>query len=194
MTVATLVALLRQAWRTHRVPLIVIGVAVGLFEFILTRVAPSPTRRASSAVLFSTLPPEVRSLIGNEVALSAGGFLAFGYVHPFFMLLLGVWVVRTSSAAIAGEIGRGTMDLLATRPVSRWHFVAAGLTTLGLGLGLILAAALTAPRLVCVCDRSAFRSRRSCQSRARPGCSSLPGGPWVWQSARPGEPAVKPFH
>jgi len=136
-----LVTLLRHAWARHRVPLITIAAAVGLFEFILTRIAPASNQVNWIATVITTLPPEIRSLLGSDIALSSGGFLALGYGHPFFIALQVVWVVRTSSAAVADEVGRGTMDLLATRPVARWHFVAAGMTALGLGLGVILAAA-----------------------------------------------------
>lgn len=144
MSASTLTTLLRRAWLTHRGPLVVIAVAVGFFEFILTRIAPAPNEVSWLTTFLTTLPGDVRSLLGNDVALSPGGFLALGYAHPFFMLLLGVWIIRTSSAAIAGEIGRGTMDLLAARPVPRWHFIVGGAATAGSGLAVILAAAWTA--------------------------------------------------
>jgi ABC-type transport system involved in multi-copper enzyme maturation permease subunit len=137
----TNVTLLWHAWRRHRIPLVTIGIAIGLFEFILTRLAPAPNEVSWVSGLLMTLPPEMRALIGNDVALSAGGFLALGYGHPFFILLMSAWVVRTGSAGVAGEIGMGTMDLLASRPVPRWHFVAAGMATVAAGLGLVVACA-----------------------------------------------------
>ena len=138
---ATIATLLRHARARHLASLIPIALAIGLFEFILTRMAPAPNEVNWISSLLMTLPPEIRSLIGNEVALSPGGFLAIGYGHPFFILLSSAWVVRTSSAAIAGEIGMGTMDLLASRPVPRWHFVAAGMTTVAAGLVVIIGCA-----------------------------------------------------
>jgi ABC-2 type transport system permease protein len=87
------------------------------------------------------LPEEVRALIGNDMALTPGGFLALGYSHPFFILLLSAWVVRVSAAAIATEIGTGTMDLLASRPAARWTFLVAGMKAVMLGLIVILGAA-----------------------------------------------------
>jgi len=132
--------MLRHAWARHRVPLVAIAAAIGLFEFVLTRIAPAPNEVSWIATLIATLPSDVRGLLGNDVALSAGGFLALGYAHPFFILLLSTWVVRTSSSVVADEIGRGTMDLMASRPVARWHFVAAGMTALGLGLAVIVLA------------------------------------------------------
>jgi ABC-2 type transport system permease protein len=141
VNVRPIVTLVRNGWTRHRVPLIPIAAAIGLFEFILTRMAPARNEVSWMSGLLAAFPPELRALIGNEVALSPAGFLAIGYGHPFFILLLSAWVVRTSSAAVAGEVGRGTMDLLATRPVPRWQFVAAGITTIVLGLAAIVTAA-----------------------------------------------------
>jgi ABC-2 type transport system permease protein len=140
----TLAALLAHAWARHRVVLACVVAAIAAFEFILTELAPAPNEVSWVSAIITTLPPSIRALAGNDVALSPAGFLALGYAHPFFMILLSVWVVRVSSAGVAGEIGRGTMDLLASRPVPRWHFVAAGFACLVFGLALILVTAWTA--------------------------------------------------
>lgn len=138
MSAVTIGSLLRHGWARHRLPLLPIAVVIGLFEFIMTRTAPAPNEVSWMTGILSALPPGVRALVGNEIAMSPGGFLAIGYAHPFFMLLLATWIVRVSSAALAGEIGLGTMDLLASRPVPRWHFVAAGMVTIAVGLIVIL--------------------------------------------------------
>ena len=140
MTGSTLAALLGHAWRRHRVTMIAISVAVGLLEFIFTRMAPLPNQVNWMALMLQTLSQEVQDMLGNEAMLSSGGFLALGYVHPFFILVTSVWVVRVSSAAVAGEVGRGTMDLLASRPVPRWQLIAAGFITLAAGLVVIVGA------------------------------------------------------
>jgi len=139
VSAVTIATLLRHAWARHRVTLAVISVAIGVFEFILTRLAPAPNEVSWVSSLLMTLPPEMKALIGNEIATSPGGFLAIGYGHPFFLMLLGAWIVRTSSAAVAGEIGVGTMDLLASRPVRRWQFVVSGMLTVAIGLAVIVA-------------------------------------------------------
>lgn len=138
MSGRTIAALLRHAWARHRIPLIPIALAIGLFEFLLTRFAPAPNEVSWMTTMMAAIPQELRTLIGSDVAMSPGGFLALGYAHPFFILLLSTWVARTSSAAVAGEVGLGTMDLLASRPARRWHFVAAGMLTVALGLVVIL--------------------------------------------------------
>jgi ABC-2 type transport system permease protein len=117
--------------------LVAIAAAIGIFQFVLTRLAPAPDEVSWVATLLMTLPPELRALVGNEVAVTPGGFLAIGYSHPFFIILLSVWVVRVSSAAVAGEVGLGTMDVLASRPVPRWYFIGAGMIASAVGLALI---------------------------------------------------------
>jgi ABC-2 type transport system permease protein len=141
---STLLTLLRHAWARHGVVLVSTATAIGAFELVLTRMAPTPNEVGWMSTLLATLPPNIRTLLGNEVALSSSGFLALGYAHPFFMMLLSAWIVRVTSAAVAGEIGRGTMDLLASRPVPRWQFAAAGAAAATLGIACILAVAWTA--------------------------------------------------
>ena len=137
----TWATLLRHAWVRHRVVLLITAAALCLFEFVGTRLAPTPNEVGWVSTLFATLPANLRALLGNEVALSPAGFLAVGYAHPFFMILLSAWIIRVTSAAVGGEIGRGTMDLLASRPVPRWHFVASGAIAAAAGVaGIVLAA------------------------------------------------------
>ena len=129
--------LLRHAWARHRGPLLTMAPAIGLFQFLLTRLAPAPNEVSWVSNLLMAMPPELRTLVGNEIAVTPGGFLAIGYTHPFFVILLSVWVVRVSSTAVAGEVGLGTMDLLASRPLRRWHFIAAGMLAIAAGLAAI---------------------------------------------------------
>jgi ABC-type transport system involved in multi-copper enzyme maturation permease subunit len=136
--------LLRYHWWRHRVPLIPMAVSLALFEFLLTRIAPAPDEVSWIAGILAAVPPQLLALIGDDVAAgSPSGFLAIGYGHPFFFLLLSVWVVRVSSRVLAGEIGGGTMDLVAARPVARWVHLAAGFVALAAGLAVLTGAAWT---------------------------------------------------
>lgn len=139
MRLGPLGPLFRHHWLRHRLPLLPMAVGLALFEFMITRMAPSPNEATWMTRLLATVPPKLMALAGSEFAATPAGVLAIGYGHPFFVLLLSVWAVRVSSGAVAGEIGRGTMDLLAARPVPRWHHVAAGFATIAAGLGLLLA-------------------------------------------------------
>ena len=44
--------------------------------------------------------------------------------HPFILLLVSMWAIGRGSAAVAAEVERGTLDLILSRPVSRWAYLA----------------------------------------------------------------------
>jgi ABC-2 type transport system permease protein len=135
-------SLLRHHWRQHRWALAPMAAGLALFEFAITQVAPAPDEVSWMSRILAFVPPQLLALAGNEVsATSPGGFIAIGYGHPFFLLLVSALAVRVSSGALAGEIGRGTMDLLAARPVDRWQHVTAAFVAAAAGLALLLAAA-----------------------------------------------------
>ncbi len=114
-------ALLAHQWRRHRVPLVLVPAGLLLFDFLVTRIAPTPAQTAQFTAIMAFVPPPALQAMGLEDAgsLSARGVLAFAYVHPFVIALLGLWTVRVGAGGMAGEIGAGTMDLVASRPVGR---------------------------------------------------------------------------
>lgn len=142
MTDGRSAALLARFWRQHRSMLAIIAAGLALFEFVITRVAPAPGDAGFLAGLVALLPAQISAFIGGELALgSPGGVIAFGYLHPFFIALLSAWVIRVSASALAGEIGRGTMDLLAARPIPRVAHVLAAWVWTATGLAILLGAA-----------------------------------------------------
>lgn len=134
--------LLRHLLRRHWRPLVAMSGGLMLFQLVMTRMAPAPNEVGWMSQIMRAVPPELMALAGSEASpITPGGFLGLGYSHPFFMVLLSAWVIRVSSGALAGEIGLGTMDLLASRPVSRWQHVAAALVFVGAGLVVLIGAA-----------------------------------------------------
>lgn len=71
----------------------------------------------------------MRTLMGGEMIRldHAMDMLSIGYVHPLVQAVLCIWAVGRASGAIAGEIDRGTMDLLLAQPIARWRLVVAHL-------------------------------------------------------------------
>ncbi len=63
----------------------------------------------------------LRTLLGGErIDLNqAMDFLSVCLVHPTMITILPLWAISRSTQAIAGEIDRGTMELLLAQPVSR---------------------------------------------------------------------------
>ncbi len=135
--------LLRHHARLHRVPLVPLALGLAVFEWIMTFVARQPAVSHFLSTALSAAPPQFLALLSQDqvASVSAQGIIGVGYSHPFALLMMAVVAVRVPSAALAGEIGRGTMDLVAARPVLRVAHVAAALLAVLAGLAILAVAA-----------------------------------------------------
>jgi ABC-2 type transport system permease protein len=76
-------------------------------------------------VLFEGPGRIARTLIGGDyLALdSAMDLLSIGYVHPLILTIFCIWAVGRAAGAVAGELDRGTMELLLAQPLPRWRLI-----------------------------------------------------------------------
>ena len=138
--------LIGKLLRDVRLPLLVVGLLLGAFqclwakitERILGQLAPFFHGLASLAGLsprdiqneiFAGPGKIVRTLLGGEsvVLENAMDMLSIGYVHPLMQTIFCIWAVGRAAGAIAGEIDRGTMELLLAQPLSRTRVLLAHL-------------------------------------------------------------------
>lgn len=54
-------------------------------------------------------------------------FLAVGLLHPVVLILVSVWAIGRAAGAVAGEVDKGTMELLMSQPVPRDRLILAHL-------------------------------------------------------------------
>ena len=59
----------------------------------------------------------LRGLGGSSMDFSTAAIEMAFWNHPFVLLMFAVWAIARGSGAVAGEIERGTMDLVLSRPV-----------------------------------------------------------------------------
>jgi ABC-2 type transport system permease protein len=79
----------------------------------------TPEARAELVGQMTALPDVFRGLLGEPINIDTlGGWISFraGNVLP---IMLGLWSVLALSGTLAGEAARGSLDLLASTPVSR---------------------------------------------------------------------------
>jgi ABC-2 type transport system permease protein len=71
----------------------------------------------------------LQSLMGGEgIRIDhAMDMLSIGYVHPLMVTIFCIWAIGRSSGAIAGEIDRGTMELILSQPLARPRIILAHL-------------------------------------------------------------------
>ena len=138
--------LVRKLLRDARLPLAVVALLLGAFQVLWARVvgriigqlAPFFNQLAAGAglsardvqgELFSGPAKIIRTIIGGEsIDMDrAMDLLSVGYVHPLMVTIFCIWGVGRAAGAIAGEIDRGTMELLLAQPLARARVILAHL-------------------------------------------------------------------
>src|SRR5262245_58599456 len=136
--------LVRKLLRDLRWSLLAVMLLLGLFQFlwakiterILSKLSPlfvglanqaGLDREQLEARIFEGPGKATRTLIGGEAVNleRAMDMLSIGYVHPLMQVIFCIWAIGRASGAIAGEIDRGTMELLLAQPLSRSRVVLA---------------------------------------------------------------------
>lgn len=98
----------------------------------------------------------MRTFIGGDAVdlNNAMDMFSVGYIHPLVQTILCIWAIGRAAGALAGEIDRGTMELLLSQPVGRGAVILAHLVVdlitipilcLSLWLGSAIGCALVSP-------------------------------------------------
>jgi ABC-2 type transport system permease protein len=89
----------------------------------VTKMIPLPNLKA---IIFEGPGKFLQAILGGQsIDISKlGDFLSIGYIHPLPQTILLIWAVGRASGALAGELERGTMELLIAQPIARWRIVA----------------------------------------------------------------------
>jgi ABC-2 type transport system permease protein len=118
-----------------------------LFQFVSAVTFPSIGGTRNVQAVFEALGPDMQRLLKLAPNLQAGfgpaNYLAFGYFHPVFLGLGSAFVVSRASDAIAGDIERGTVLFILSRPVLRQNLLLG--KTLEMLLSLLLVVFVAIP-------------------------------------------------
>jgi ABC-2 type transport system permease protein len=131
----------REVWGTT----LLLGVLLFAVEGVLAFVLPTfASHFAAQMTQFKFFQNIIQAMIGADIGQTIGPevFLAIAWVHPVVLSLVWAHAVVTATRVPAGEVDRGTIDVLLGLPVSRWG-VYASETVVWAGSGtLILLAAV----------------------------------------------------
>lgn len=136
--------LVRKLLRDVRLTLLAVALLLGLFQVLwakvtermLSKVTPffaalagmgGMTTKDLEAIIFEGPGKIVRTILGGDrIQLdTAMDMLSIGYVHPLMQTIFCIWAVGRAAGAIAGEIDRGTMELLLAQPLARARLILA---------------------------------------------------------------------
>jgi ABC-2 type transport system permease protein len=144
-----MITLVRKLLRDLRVPLLVVCLILCAFQCFWVKITQRVVTDVSPffASITTALQKVPAALVSKEGDLSkiienrlfkgpgrimqtlAGGdnmrfekamdMLSIGYVHPLMQTLFCIWAIGRAAGAIAGELDKGTMELLMAQPISR---------------------------------------------------------------------------
>jgi ABC-2 type transport system permease protein len=86
-------------------------------------------QKAIENIIFSGPGKLAQTIIGGESLHfeRAMDVLSIGYVHPLMQIIFAIWAIGRAASAVAGEIDRGTMELLLAQPIPRRSVILAHL-------------------------------------------------------------------
>jgi ABC-2 type transport system permease protein len=102
--------------------------------------ATRKTEESAGEVLGGARMRMFRAMGGPAMDFSTGAIEMTYWKHPIFILMFSLWAIARGSGSVAGELERGTMDLVMSRPVSRTSFVASQMAVGLIGIVLMVAA------------------------------------------------------
>lgn len=117
-------AMLRQVWRESR--LLMLGCAITLFVFCWIRVwIVGRIDMSRFQGILEILRPEFEnfSAVDFEQALTYPGRVAFTFTEPMVVFLIVIWGIARGSDAVSGPLGRGTMEMMLSQPISRLRYM-----------------------------------------------------------------------
>lgn len=137
-----------KTFRDSRWTALIVGLAMALILIVtgVTIAAEFDTeaKRLAIAAQMATLPAIFQGILGDAIGIERiGGFLSWRSINVM-PIVLGIWTVVAMSGLLAGELARGSLDLLASTPLGRvrlalqkvgGYLVALGVATVVVGIG-----------------------------------------------------------
>jgi ABC-2 type transport system permease protein len=109
-----------------------IALVIFLFQIAVCGIVHDNERVKALIQYIDMLPSFIKTFIGGE-AVQAGniaGLIAIGYQEPLVLLLYMLYAVGVPTALLAGEVQRGTMELILSRQTTKTQvYICAGLIT-----------------------------------------------------------------
>ena len=110
-----------------------IALLIFLFQLAICGIVHDNERVKAMLQYIDMLGPYIKAFIGGD-ALQFGdiaGLIAIGYQEPFVLLLYMLFAVGVPTALLAGEVQKGTMELILSRQITKTQvYICAALITI----------------------------------------------------------------
>jgi len=130
---------LKQSAKGIRTKTLLLCIGLFVFEFLFAILASSSYIRADLAKNMKETPPMVSQMMGEGFAdaVMKYSIMAFGYVHPFMLVLFILFIFFAFSQVITSEISSGAIGFTLSKPVSRNRIFFNLWIIIYIGLGLL---------------------------------------------------------
>ena len=122
------------------------GLGIGLILYVtasqLAAQFPTSLDRLGLAAQSANLPPAIRGLLGEPINVDRlGGFLSWRTINSM-PIIVGLWSVVAMAGTLGGEARAGSLDLLASMPMSRARIALEKIAAhiVGVALAMVIAA------------------------------------------------------
>lgn len=138
--------LVRKLLRDVRWPLLVVALLLFGFSLLWVKVAQRVTTEIAPFFNGLAIVSKINPKLFEEVVFKGPGkvsqsvlgggdikferpndFLSVELMHPVVLMLISIWAVGRAAGAVAGELDRGTMELLLSQPIPRNRLILAHL-------------------------------------------------------------------
>ncbi|HUT47475.1 MAG TPA: hypothetical protein VMX36_14435, partial [Sedimentisphaerales bacterium] len=133
---------LLRFWTLRILPVwFLIALMIFLFQIAICGIVHDNESVKAFLQYIDMLPSFIKALMGGQ-ALKVGniaGLIAIGYNEPLVLTLYMLYAVGVPTALLAGEIQKGTMELILSRQTTKMHvYICAGLITVAGMYALVL--------------------------------------------------------
>jgi ABC-2 type transport system permease protein len=118
-----------------------IAAVIFLMQIAVAAIVHDNANVRTFLAFLNLLPSIVKTALGGDMLQSGSmsALLTIGYQHPFVMFLYMVYAVGTPTGLLTGEVQRGTMELILSRPVTKTQvYLCATILTLAGMFALVL--------------------------------------------------------
>ena len=109
-----------------------IALMIFLFQLAVCGIVHDNERVKAMLQYIDMLPSFIKAFFGGDAVRygNIAGLIAIGYQEPLVLLLYMLFAVGVPTALLAGEVQRGTMELILSRRTTKTHvYICAGLIT-----------------------------------------------------------------
>jgi len=104
--------------RSNALRLLIIALAMGLWGSLMPLIYAQFGSQFRDLMDSGLLPKQLAEFGGGDI-FTLPGSIALGFIHPIALLLSSIFAVGFTTAAVAGERQRGTLEVVLARPISR---------------------------------------------------------------------------